>query len=321
MSSNPGKYNQFVQVGMAAWIEDHPWNVPDGWPLGSKASLWSNLPLALAYSDEYVWVWSEHTKYGQPHLHEMNPFLASLNNQTKNEEVEPPSSFQEDFTTDPMHRSWYFDFDMLSIGRKAEPNHEATVMSVDSIPYRWDRGQKGISVMARNSPNLSGQRQRFVRRLPTDIQKPNFHACFDFRLDASGSRDCPAIVLGLFHDEQSIRDRSISLRIDGEDEAILVLAATGASNQTLPFNFAGGVTLGTVYRFELDYTTLDQNLVATLTDLTTHATQPVSAVLPARLLPLDLNEVGVAIGEESGHPSSPRNEHRLVLLKAEFHLQ
>jgi hypothetical protein len=128
-------------------------------------------------------------------------------------------------------------------------------------------------------------------------------------------------VLGLFHDEQSIRDRSISLRIDGEDEAILVLAATGASNQTLPFNFAGGVTLGTVYRFELDYTTLDQNLVATLTDLTTHATQTVSAVLPARLIPLDLNEIGIAIGEDSGHPSSPRNEHRLVLLKAEFHLQ
>jgi len=321
LSSNPGKYNQFVQVGMAAWIEDHPWNVPDGWPLGSKASLWSNLPLALAYSDEYVWVWSEHTKYGQPHLHEMNPFLASLNNQTKNEEVEPPSSFQEDFTTDPMHRSWYFDFDMLSIGRKAEPDHEATVMSVDSIPYRWDRGQKGISVMARNSPNLSGQRQRFVRRLPTDIQKTNFHACFDFRLDASGSSDCPEIVVGLFHDEQSIRDRSISLRIDGEDEAILALEATGASAQPLPSNFAGGVKLGAVYRLELDYTSFDQSLVATLTDLTTHATQTVSAVLPARLIPLDLNEIGVAIGEDSGHPSSPRSEHRLVLLKAECHLE
>jgi hypothetical protein len=220
-----------------------------------------------------------------------------------------------------MHRSWYFDFDMLSIGRKAEPEHEATVMSVDAMPYRWDREQKGISVIAGNSPSLSGQRQRFVRRLPTDTQKTNFHACFDFRLDASGASDCPDIALGLFHDEQSIRDQSISLRIDGEDEAMLVLAATGASNQLLPTNFAGGVKLGVVYRFELNYTSLDQNLVATLTDLTTHATQTVSAILPARLTPLDLNEVGVAIGEESGHPSSPINEHRLVLLKAEFHLQ
>lgn len=321
LSSSPEKYNRFVHVGMAAWIEDHPWNVPDGWPVGSKASLWSNLPLALAYSDEYVWVWSEHTKYGQPHLHEMNPFLASLNNQTQNEKAELLNSFREDFTTDPMHRSWYFDFDMLSIGRTAEPEHEATVMSLDAMPYRWDREQKGISVIARNSPSLRGQRQRFVRRLPTDTQKTNFHACFDFRLDASGASDCPDIALGLFHDEQSIRDQSISLRIDGEDEAMLVLAATGASNQLLPTNFAGGVKLGVVYRFELNYTSLDQNLVATLTDLTTHATQTVSAILPARLTPLDLNEVGVAIGEESGHPSSPINEHRLVLLKAEFHLQ
>ena len=32
------KYDRFVHVGMAAWVEDHPWNVPDGWPLGSKVS-------------------------------------------------------------------------------------------------------------------------------------------------------------------------------------------------------------------------------------------------------------------------------------------
>ncbi len=321
LSSNPEKYDRFVQVGMAAWIEDHPWNVPDGWPIGSKASIWSNLPLALAYSDEYVWVWSEHTKYGQPHLREMNPFLASLNNQTQNETGQLSTDFHEDFTTDPMLRSWYFDFDMLTIGRKAAPEHEATVMSTSAIPYRWDRELKGISVIAKNSLNLSGQRQRFVRRLPTDIQKTNFHACLDFRVDAFGSSDCPAIVLGLFNDERLIHDRSISLRIEGKDKMILVLAETGASTQSLPIELTGGVEPGVMYRFELDYKAIDQKLVATLTDLTNDATQTVPAFIPAGLIPLDLNEFGVAILEESGSKPSLNNEHRLILLKAEFHVQ
>jgi len=60
-SSNPRKYDAFLKIGMAAWVEDDPWSIWSGWPSGKKSSFWSNLPLALAYSDEYVWVWSEHT--------------------------------------------------------------------------------------------------------------------------------------------------------------------------------------------------------------------------------------------------------------------
>lgn len=65
LSGNPPKYDRFVKTGMAAWVEDDPWSLYPGWPSGTKSSLWSNLPLALAYSDEYVWMWSEHTHYGQ----------------------------------------------------------------------------------------------------------------------------------------------------------------------------------------------------------------------------------------------------------------
>jgi hypothetical protein len=159
LSDDPEKYDSFVEVGMAAWVEDHPWNLPDGWPSGGKASLWSNLSLALAYTDEYVWVWSEHTKYGQPNLTELNPFLASLNNQTFNTKSDTTASFAETFTTDPMQHGWYFDFDMLAIGREADPDHEAAVMSVDSIPYRWDKSAAELHVLGENSPRMSGQRR------------------------------------------------------------------------------------------------------------------------------------------------------------------
>src|SRR5512137_2139700 len=63
-SDNPSKYDQFVDVGMAAWVESDPYNLTPGWPSGFlERPPCSNLPYALAYSDSYVWVWSERTSY------------------------------------------------------------------------------------------------------------------------------------------------------------------------------------------------------------------------------------------------------------------
>ena len=81
------------------------------------------------------------------------------NNQTFNTKSDTTASFAETFTTDPMQHGWYFDFDMLAIGRKADPDHEAAVMSVDSISYRWDKSAAELHVLGENSPRMSGQRR------------------------------------------------------------------------------------------------------------------------------------------------------------------
>ena len=61
ISATPDKYDRFVQVGMAAWLESNPRDLTPGWPSGHRHTIWSNVPMALATSDEYVWCWSEHT--------------------------------------------------------------------------------------------------------------------------------------------------------------------------------------------------------------------------------------------------------------------
>ncbi|MCE2806752.1 MAG: hypothetical protein LW700_16345 [Gemmataceae bacterium] len=135
-SSNPSKYDSFLRTGMAAWIEDDPWALWDGWPSGGPESFWSNLPLALAHSDEYVWVWSEHTRYRQSPPGPVNPFLAALRNRTFNTGQEQVPSLSEDFHTDPLQNGWHFDFDMLAIAGAKKPGHQVPLMSTDNLPYR-----------------------------------------------------------------------------------------------------------------------------------------------------------------------------------------
>ena len=316
---NPEKYDRFVQVGMAAWVEDHPWNVPDGWPIGGKASLWSNLPLALAYTDEYVWVWSEHTKYGQPHLSELNPFLASLSNQTLNTKREVAVSFTEDFATDPMLRGWYFDFDMVAIGQKASPEHEAAVMSVESIPYRWDKSALELQVSGANSTHLSGQRRRFVHLVSPDAMQGDFHASLDFRIDTFGSGENNPMVLGLFHSEQAIEDHSLSLQIEGHDTISLVYQANGKLLR-FPIELPRGMTIHQTHRIVLDYASTNRELHATLTNLTpgaNHATS-MQALLPEAFGRVSFDEFGVAMFEGTGADISPESEYRYIVVRSEF---
>ena len=130
---------------MAAWVESDPYNLTPGWPTGFLSRPpWSNLPLTLAYSDSYVWVWSERTSY--PRTKEiLNPFLASIANQTFNTGQEPSKSFTETFQTDPLRRGWHFDFDMLGIGREVNPGF-LPAMNPDAIAYNWDPTNQAVRV-------------------------------------------------------------------------------------------------------------------------------------------------------------------------------
>lgn len=319
LSSNPGKYDKYVQVGMAAWVEDHPWNVPEGWPLGSKASFWSNLPLALVYTDEYVWVWSEHTKYGQLELREVNPFLASLNNQTFNTKQEAVATFFEDFATDPMPRGWYFDFDMLAIGRKAEPQHEAAVMSVDGIPYRWDRITQELRVSGVQPMRLHGQRQRFVRPLSRTATRVDFQASMDFRIDEFGTPDGNPIVMGLFDSDRSMLDHSLTLRIAGRDRIHLVVGVHGTL-QTLPLAVPGGLKAGQKYRVSFVFSAPNRALRVSLADLARASSPPplVQTILPEAFVSTGLDEIGVALFETPSSSSLPANAYRYSVVGSGF---
>jgi hypothetical protein len=319
LSDDPEKYDRFVQVGMAAWVEDHPWNVPDGWPAGGKASLWSNLSLAMAYTDEYVWVWSEHTKYGQPNLIELNPFLASLNNQTFNTKGEATASFAETFATDPLQRGWYFDFDMLAIGRKADPDHEAAVMSVDSIPYRWDKSAAELQILGESSPHTSGQRRRFVRPLRPEATQGTFRAIIDFRVDHFGSSETNPMVLGLFHSERSIDDHSISLQIDGPNKIALVCHANGRQLR-IPFELPAGLTAKQTHRITFDYVASNRELNASLTELKlgSENSRSVAAVVSEAFGRVGADEFGVALSEGAGSEISSEARYRYAVIDVEF---
>ena len=319
LSNNPAKYDTAVQVGMAAWVEDHPWNVPEGWPIGSKASLWSNLPLALAYADEYVWVWSEHTKYGQPDLRAMNPFLASLNNQTFNTKEEPVASFSEDFATDPMPRGWYFDFDMLAIGRKAAPDHEAAVMSVATLPYHWDRSARELKVTGINPTHLHGQRQRFVRPLSPGFSGKNFQASVDFRIDTFGTSEGNPMLIGLFSSEGALEDHSVTLQIEGPARISIVIHS-GDTQHTLPLAFPEGIKTGQLYRLGLDFSTAHREFRADLRNLMPDATpQPLAEVLlPGVTLPAGLDEAGIALFDAPPGNASSESAYQYAVVGFRF---
>ncbi|MDX1930450.1 MAG: hypothetical protein SFV81_28255 [Pirellulaceae bacterium] len=319
LSSNPEKYDKFVQVGMAAWVEDHPWNVPDGWPAGGKATLWSNLPLSLVYTDEYVWVWSEHTKYGQPHLQDLNPFLASLNNQTFNMRNEAVKSLAEDFANDPMRHGWYFDFDMLAIGRKADPSHEAAMMSTDTVPYRWDSRSKSLRVTGRNSEHLGGQRRRFVHPIDPQATRRSYTASIEFRIESFGTLPSNPIVLGFFSSEHLLAKQSLSLQIAGKDSLNFVVLSDETA-QTFPLRVPEGLSPAQTYRIVFDFVGANREINASLSNLTQPTAQPQFAhtFLPPAFVERGLDEFGVTLAEQVPVNTAPENEYRYEVLKVEF---
>ena len=297
LSNDPAKYDAFVKVGMAAWVEDHPWNTPPGWPNGTKASLWSNLPLALVASDEYVWVWCEHTKYGQPDRIEVNPFLASLSNQTWNTPKSTVSTFDEPFDTDPLARGWYFDFDMLSIGRKAAPEDEAAIMDPSTAPYGWDKRTKCLKIAGESSRKLIHERRRYVRAVdPTDTCKA-FTFAVDFHIQSFGDNQRNPMIIGFFQSDLPLDEHSFTLRISSPEKVELVLAAQGKVHR-FPVVQHDSLRPETPYRFELTYNPSKKQIQANLmTQSSPQQRFTIESAVTEAMLPWTLDELGIAIDE------------------------
>jgi len=248
-STNPPKYDKFLKVGMAAWVEDDPWNRWDNsWPSGDKSSFWSNLPLALASSDEYVWVWSEHTKYGWNTQGPINPFLASLRNRTFNTGTEQVNFFAEDFAKDPLQNGWFFDFDMLAIAGKKKEGQSVPIMTLDGVPYVWEKTPGALSVRGETA---TSQRRRFARPVEPVHRDAGFYASIDFQVEQFGTDPENPIVMGFFTSDHPVHQSSLTLRIASQNRVNLVLNEAGKS-----FDFSlvvsGGLQAGKTYRLSLD---------------------------------------------------------------------
>jgi len=315
LSNDPAKYDAFVKVGMAAWVEDHPWNTPPGWPNGTKASLWSNLPLALVASDEYVWVWSEHTKYGQPDRIEVNPFLASLSNQTWNAPKSTVSTFDEPFDTDPLTRGWYFDFDMLSIGRKAAHADEAAIMDPSTVPYGWDKITKCLKIAGENSSKLIHQRRRYVRAVdPTDTCKA-FTFAVDFHIQSFGDNQRNPMIIGFFQSDLPLDEHSFALRISSPEKVELVLAAHGKVHR-FPVVQHDSLRPETPYRFELTTNPSKKQIQANLTTQSSPQQRfAIESAVTEAMLPWSLDELGIAIDE---HGETSQQVYRFQLDSIHF---
>lgn len=328
LSGNPKKYDRFVKVGMAAWVEDDPWNLYPGWPSGGKTSLWSNLPLALAYSDEYVWIWSEHTKYGQDLNADPNPFLASLRNRTFNTGQEGVATLAEDFASDPLQRGWHFDFDMLAIGRKTNPAHEVALMDKDAVPYVWSKEAKAVVIAGAwpTGPGDGGrtaevgQRRRYAHPVRPPSREQSFHAALDFRIESFGERPDNPILLGFFNDDEPLETRSLTLRISGPDRARIVLAANGNLRE-FPLPLPGGLKIGRPYRISFQYDGATGRLETSMEDRSDSPSPGAAArgAMAESVDPSGWNELGVALWENEPGAAPPGESYRYRLEKVEFH--
>ena len=323
-SGNPKKYDAIVKVGMAAWVEDDPWNLHPGWPGGTKASFWSNLPLALAYSDEYVWVWSEHTKYGQAGNSNLNPFLASLRNETFNIGQEPAAAFEEDFTADPLQQGWCFDFDMLAIGRKADPAHEVPTMSLEAVPYRWNPAKHGVQIQGHWPLGADGkkpacsevQRRRYVRPIQPVTSNSVLEASFEFQVENFPTTPSNPIVLGLFQSDQTLSRNSLTFRLISADSAVIQLAVNNQSwVSQLPLKKP--MKAGETYRVSFEFDTRGGKLTATLSarDGQSSAAKAKLSVPKGVAVP-GWDEVGAALLETSVAESNPSSTYGYLLRRA-----
>lgn len=301
-SDNPTKYDKFVDVGMAAWVESDPYNLVPGQPSGFLSQLpWSNLSNTLAYSDEYVWVWSEKTHY--PRTREvLNPFLASLANQTFNTGLEAATSLTEKFTSDPLKRGWYFDFDMLNIGRVV---HEEFLpaMTTDALAYAWSpvsssvviRGTWLTGIKGDKLAILQDQRRRYVHPIKLLSRQNSFQATFDFQIDDFGQgRDNP-IILGLFNSGRLVNQHSLAVQIVSADIVRIIAAGDGKPwVKELPIK--GGLRTGARYRISFDYSHKTNQLIIDIG--TTTASSSISQIkgsIPKTAGNFSFDEVGAAM--------------------------
>jgi len=318
-SNDPAKYDDFVDVGMAAWFESDPWNLWPGWPSGYLGEIvhagrsswpgmpWSNVSNTLAYSDKYVWTWSSNTHYSAT-FDKLNPFLASVANQTFNTGTEAVAAFTDDFATDPMKRGWYFDFSFMDIGRRQpEDGPPQLVQTTDAVAYAWKQADGAVAVRGNWNRGefgeleglLAPQRRRFVKPIEPLTRTDDIHFEADLTIDAFGSDATNPILVGLFHSNAAVDAQSLCLRVGGPNDVSVVVAGDGTA-VTIPLSAAAPLATATGYRVVVDYAAATKTLTVTLrsrTDMTTIASA--STVLAASVGPFVFDEAGVAQREQA----------------------
>ena len=302
LSSSPEKYDNFVKFGMAAWVESDPWDIESA--SGSKYTVWSNLPLALAYSDEYVWVWSEYTNYGKSFVsgNEPNPFLLSVSNQTFNTGHEAVASLTEDFKINPLLRGWYFDFDMLDVGRKKDPSHEVPVFSADAVPYVWSKDDRTVRIQGTwmTGPNgdkvakLGQQRRRYVHPLLALHKTDIFQATLDFQVEKFSTDPDNPILLGLFNSDELVSHQALTLQIKSSNDVCITLV--GDSQPWVSrLDVKGGLKTGGSYQIAFAYDGLRKYFQARLTAVADSSiVAQVAGAVPESVGPFQWDEIGVA---------------------------
>ena len=303
-SSDPNKFAKYVRVGMAAWLESDPWNLWSGWPSGTKDTIWSNLPLALAYSEEYVWCWSEHTNFMHtltdpvPGQTGLNPFLASLTNQTFNTGKEAATQISEKFETDPLARGWYFDFDMLDVARRKHKDQPMPILLTEGVPYRWNPGKKQLEVGSawthgpdgKESEKHDKQRRRFVHPVRESLLKGN--AEFDFTVTNFGHDPENPIIIGVFHSDKPANQSSISVRIGGPDTASILVSGTDGHWES---KATETLKQGQKYRFRMTWNLSEKTLEARLSNPDNgKVLGDLAGEIPSQVSGLRFDEIGIA---------------------------
>jgi hypothetical protein len=327
-SDDPGRYDEFVDVGMAAWMESDPWNL---WPgqvsgyQGPTAILgrsswpsmpWSNLAMTLAYSDKYVWTWCASTNYPAT-CKSLNPFLASVANQTFNTGREAVDRLEEDFVSDPMLSGWYFDFSFMEIGRRdrSDGAPPQMVMSTDAVAYAWKEAQRAVLVRGHWNRGESGeieglaapQRRRFVHPVQPLSRSDSFDLEIDFTVEHFGQDNSNPILLGLFHSAVPTDRQSVCLRIAGARDVVLQMAGDG-DRWELQVPIEEGLEVGKPYRLVVDYQAPMRQMVAVVRERTSGAEIGRSAErISESMGPWVVDEAGIAQREEAYAATSDRS--------------
>ena len=305
---------------MAAWFDSDPWNLWPGWPsgyLGETVSWgrsawpgmpWSNVANTLAYSDKYVWTWSSNTHYSAT-FDSLNPFLASIANQTFNTGREQVATFTEDFSSDPLKRGWYFNFSFMDIGRRPAPDDgpPQLVQTTDAVAYAWQQTDNAVVIRGNwtrgEFSEIEGlaapQQRRYVRPVEPLTRSNDIRFEADFTVDAFGSDASNPILLGLFHSQVAVDRQVLALRIDPAGGAALIVTGDGTP-WTLPIPVPSPLTIDRGYRASIDYVASSRSITVTLHDRTNGTVvATATAALPTTVGPFVFDEAGLGQRESA----------------------
>ncbi|MAE65376.1 MAG: hypothetical protein CMJ18_13980 [Phycisphaeraceae bacterium] len=264
--NDPARYDRFVEVGAGTWWESEPNGWP-GWPWPEQVAR-SNLPLALATSDEYAYCWNEHTNFYRTLPDRLDPWIASTTNKTLNRGTEQVAALLEDFQTDPLTRGWYFDFDVLN-----HENHEAEKpFAFRELPYigsgrtGWHPNHQSLKIAAHR---CGTQRHRYVHPVKPQTHDASFFGSIDFQISEFSTDPNNPMVMGLFNAERADDAGALTLQV-WDANTVKVQLAGESGTVTLAPELAHPLTRGPVYRFlfrhDVDAATLHASLQRTEPD-------------------------------------------------------